>query len=50
MNQQLYSLSVALNQIFTNAGPPHNPPRWSKCAKAASNAIPMEVITSNISN
>lgn len=43
MNQQLYSLSVALNQIFTNAGPPHNPPRWNKCAKAAANAIPMEV-------
>jgi predicted metalloendopeptidase len=43
MNQQLYSLSVALNQIFTNSGPPHNPPRWIKCAKAAANAIPMEV-------
>lgn len=43
MNQQLYTLSVALNQIFTNAGPPHNPPRWNKCAKAAANAIPMEV-------
>lgn len=43
MNEKLYSLSVALNQLFSNAGPPHNPPRWSKCAKAAANAIPMEV-------
>ena len=43
MGHELYSLSVALNQVFTNDAQPHNPPRWSKCAKAASNAIPMEV-------
>ena len=43
MNEKLYSLSVALNQMFSNAGPPRNPPRWNKCAKAAANAIPMEV-------
>jgi predicted metalloendopeptidase len=43
MGHELYSLSVALNQVFTNDAAPHNPPRWSKCAKAAANAIPMEV-------
>ena len=43
MGEQLYGLSVALNKIFSDEGPPHNPPRWHKCAKAAANAIPMEV-------
>jgi hypothetical protein len=43
MNQKLYSLSVALNQMFSNSGPPRNPPRRIKCAKAAANAIPMDV-------
>ncbi len=43
MSSDLYSLSVALNQMFVSDAQPHNPPRWSKCAKAAANAIPMEV-------